>query len=274
MVGNIIKLSDIRPTLRFVNTSLFPKVAFHYELTEGTNAAAVREINGKTPPPLGTVFLADAQSAGRGQGTNRWHATPGDNLTLSMVVYPDHLAVTRLFALTQLTGMAVAETVAHFLPAPLAATVRLKWPNDVYVGNQKIAGILVQNGLRGSAVSWSVLGVGLNVNETDFPVELRSSATSLRLLTGEGLDKRAVLDFLLARLAANYAFTHPARLTALGASYHRLLYRLNAPGRYLDVESGERFFAVVRGINEAGQLRLELAEGGERVFSLREVRFV
>jgi len=191
-----------------------------------------------------------------------------------MVAYPDHLAVARLFALTQLTGMAVAETVAHFLPTPLAATVRLKWPNDVYVGDQKIAGILVQNGLRGSAVSWSVLGIGLNVNETSFPVELRAGATSLQLLTGAELDKAAVLDFLLLRLAANYAFTHPARLSALGQAYHRLLYRLNVPGRYLEVDSGERFFAVVRGVNAAGQLRLELAEGGERVFSLREVRFV
>lgn len=257
-----------------MNTTLFPKVAFHYELTDGTNAAAMRAIAGKEPPSPGAVFLAEAQSAGRGQGANHWHATPGANLTLSMVVYPDHLAVARLFALTQLTGMAVAETVAHFLPAPLAATVRLKWPNDVYVGDQKIAGILVQNGLRGSTVSWSVLGIGLNVNETDFPVALQKTATSLRLLAGDKLDKTAVLDFLLGRLADSYAFSQPSQLTALGEAYHRLLYRLNVPGRYLDVESGERFFAVVRGVNGAGQLRLELAEGGERAFSLREVRFV
>lgn len=257
-----------------MNTTLFPKVACYYELTDGTNAAAIRAIASGTPPSPGAVFLAEAQSAGRGQGSNQWHATPGANLTLSMVVYPDHLAVARLFALTQLTGMAVAETVAHFLPASVAATVRLKWPNDVYVGDQKIAGILVQNGLRGSAVSWSVLGIGLNVNETEFPEELQATAISLQLLTGSKLDKAVVLNFLLKRLAINYAFTHPARLADLGAAYHRLLYRLNVPGRYLNVETGERFFAVVRGVNAAGQLRLELAEGGERVFSLREVRFV
>lgn len=266
--------SDIKPTLLLVNTTLFPKVASHAELTDGTNAAAMRAIATNEPPAAGAVFLAEAQSAGRGQGANHWHATPGANLTFSLVVYPDHLAVARLFALTQLSGLAVAETVAHFLPAPLAATIRLKWPNDVYVGDQKIAGILVQNGLRGSSVSWSVLGIGLNVNETDFPPELQTTATSLQLLTGAPLDKAKVLDFLLARLAANYAFTHPARLVNLGAAYHRLLYRLNLPGRYLDVESGERFFAVLRGVNEAGQLRLELAEGGERVVSLREVRFI
>lgn len=257
-----------------MNTTLFPKVAFHYELTDGTNAAAMRALTAEEPPSPGSVFLADAQSAGRGQGANQWHATPGDNLTLSMVVYPDHLAVARLFALTQLTGLAVAETVAHFLPTAQAASVRLKWPNDVYVDDQKIAGILVQNGLRGSAVSWSVLGIGLNVNEKSFPGELQARATSLQLLTGAELDKAAVLKYLLSRLAANYAFTQPSRLSALGQAYHRMLYRLNVPGRYLEVDSGERFFAVIRGVNAAGQLRLELAEGEERVFSLREVRFV
>lgn len=257
-----------------MNTTLFPKVACHYELTDGTNAAAMRAIAGEAPPPPGAVYLADAQSAGRGQGTNNWYATPNDNLTLSLVVYPDHLAVDRLFALTQLSGLAVAETVAHFLPASLAATVRLKWPNDVYVGDRKIAGILVQNGLRGSAVSWSVLGIGLNVNESNFPPELAATATSLRMLTDTEVDKKAVLDFLLVRLAANYTFTDPARIQALGQAYHRLLYRLNSPGRYLNVETGERFVAVVRGVNAAGQLRLEVAGGGEQVFSLREVRFV
>jgi BirA family biotin operon repressor/biotin-[acetyl-CoA-carboxylase] ligase len=191
-----------------------------------------------------------------------------------MVVYPDHLAVDRIFTLTQLSGLAVAETVAYFLKTQLAATVRLKWPNDVYVGDQKIAGILVQNGLRGKTVSWSVIGIGLNVNETDFPEELSEKATSLALLMGLTFATDEVLEFLLARLAQNYHLSAPKRLKELGHRYQGLLYRHNVPGRYQEVATGTYFFAVLRGVNDIGQLRLELAEGGERVFSLREVRFV
>lgn len=257
-----------------MNTKLIPKVAFRFADLSSTNDAAVQAITAGEMPAAGAVFLTDAQSAGRGQGTNQWHASPGDNLTLSLVIYPDHLAVDRLYALTQLSGLAVAETVANFLPSVLAATVRIKWPNDVYVGDRKVAGILVQNGLRGNRISWSVLGVGLNVNEGNFPPPLDTTATSLALLCGYDMDKEAVLDFLLQRLAANYDDTFAHRLPELNARYHRLLYRHNLPGRYKNTETEERFFAILRGVNEAGQLRLELAEGGERVFSLREVRFI
>jgi len=257
-----------------MNTMLIPKVARRYDRTDSTNAVAIRAINAGEQWPDGAVIMADEQTDGRGQGANRWHTTPGANLTLSCVVYPDHLTVDRLFALTQITGLAVVQTVAHFLPAGLAAIIKLKWPNDVYVGDHKIAGILVQNGLRGRNVSWSVLGIGLNVNEVDFPSELAATATSPALLTGAPLDREVVLAYLLERLAANYEYTHPSRARDLDARYKALLYRLDLPGRYHEVATGENFFAVLRGVNHAGQLRLELATGGERVFSLREVRFI
>lgn len=257
-----------------LNTSLFAKVVRYDTVTDGTNAAAIRALAEGVELPAGTVFRADAQTAGRGQGSNRWHATPAANLLLSLIAYPDHLSVHRLFVLTQLSGLAVADTVRAFLPPDLANTVRLKWPNDVYVGKRKIAGILVQNGLRGSAISWSVLGIGLNVNETNFPPELELSATSLALLLGSTVDREAVLATLLANLSACYQLSQPAQLSVLEARYAQQLYRLNEPGRYRDTATGVSFFAILRGVNEAGQLRLEMAEGGERVFSLREVQFI
>jgi len=252
---------------------LIPKVARRFEVLESTNTAIIKALNAGDEIVNGTVFLSSAQTAGRGQGTNSWHASPGANLTLSMAAFPDHLSVDRLFALNQVSGLAVADTVKYFLPDGLAASVRLKWPNDVYVGKQKIAGILVQNGLRGNTVSWSVMGIGLNVNENKFPEDLQRTATSLALLGGHNLELEEVLNFLLQRLAANYNFLQPGLLQELDQRYHQELYRLNVPSRYQLVETGVNFFAVLRGVNAAGQLRLELAEGGERVFSLREVRF-
>lgn len=257
-----------------MNKPLIPKVARRYTRIGSTNDTAVAALSAGEDLPHGAVLLTDEQTAGRGQATNRWHATPGDNLTLSLVLYPDHLTADRLFALTQWTSLALARTVAHFLPDADAATVRIKWPNDLYVGDQKIAGILVQNGLRGSRVAWSVIGVGLNVNERDFPPPLGVSARALHLPPGPKLDLETVLDVLLQQFAATYELTDPARRRDLDQAYHRLLYRRNQTGRYELAQTGERFSAVLRGVDPDGRLRLQRPAGPEQRFALREIRFV
>lgn len=256
-----------------MNTTLFPKVARWYDTLPSTNEAAIQDISARKGADAGAVYWTEEQSKGRGQGSNRWHATPAANLTISIVAYPSHLPIDRLFALTQLTGLAVADTVRHFLPER-AAEVTLKWPNDVYVGKQKIAGILVQNGLRGSQISWSVFGIGLNVNEKDFPPELTTTATSLRLLAGADFDREAVANRLFSAFSKAYELTSPARLPELDQAYHQSLYLRNTQARYRNLESGEIFAAIIRGVTPSGQLRLEMADGREQLFSLREIGFL
>lgn len=256
-----------------MNTKLFPKVARWYDTLASTNEAAIQDINAGKGADAGAVYWTEEQSRGRGQGSNRWHATPATNLTISIVAYPGHLPIDRLFALTQLTGLAVAATVRHFLPER-AAEVALKWPNDVYVGKQKIAGILVQNGLRGSTISWSVFGIGLNVNEINFPPELTTTATSLRLLTGRDFDREAVAQHLFSAFSKAYELTSPARLSKLDDDYHRSLYLRDVPAAYREIATGNIFTARIRGVAPTGQLRLEMTDGQERLFSLREVGFL
>jgi BirA family biotin operon repressor/biotin-[acetyl-CoA-carboxylase] ligase len=218
--------------------------------------------------------VADEQTAGRGQGSNAWFATPGANLSFSLVCYPDHLSVDQIFALTQVPALAVAAVVRELIKPPVVAAVSLKWPNDVYVGDQKIAGILVQNGLRGKAIAWSVIGIGLNVNEVNFPSELTTVATSLRLLTGRQLDRQAVRDRLFEQLRLQYSLTTAAGMGQLQRDYHRQLYRLNLPGRYQRTNDNSTFFAILRGVAADGRLVLEHASGEEERFALREVRFI
>lgn len=261
-------------TLSTNNTTLFPKVARHYGAVDSTNLRAIRAIGEEDPPRHGDVFLADEQSAGRGQGSNTWFASPGENLSFSLIAYPDHLSVDQIFALTQVPALAIAAVVRELLPPTLSASVRLKWPNDVYVGDQKIAGILVQNGLRGRTIAWTVIGVGLNVNEADFPAELTTTATSLRLLAGMPFDKSAVLNKIFTQLGAWYTLTAPSGMPELQRAYHVQLYRLDQPGRYQRTQDGSTFFAVLRGVAADGRLRLELASGAEEHFALREVRFI
>ncbi|NJC26022.1 biotin--[acetyl-CoA-carboxylase] ligase [Neolewinella antarctica] len=258
-----------------INKPLVAKVARTFARAASTNALAVAAITSATPPGNGDVFLAHEQTAGRGQGSNSWHATPYANLSFSIVCYPTHLTVARLFVLSQVTALAVAATVRSLLPRKLGTRVRVKWPNDVYVGDQKIAGILIQNGLRGSNLAWSVIGVGLNVNEWRFPPQLSASATSLFKLTNQEHDLDAVLETLLANFAEYYALTlDPAGITELDRLYGAQLYRQDAPSRFLHVATNREFSGIIDGVNDAGQLTVIQVGGRTSAFDLREIKLL
>lgn len=266
------QISSLRSPCPLNNIPLIPKVSFHYNTLASTNAEALHQIN-KGGAVAGAVYRAKEQSAGRGQGANTWHASPGANLTLSVVLTPDHLAVDRLFTLIQLTGLAVAETVRHCLPQQFSDAVRVKWPNDVYVGKQKVAGILVQNGLRGNKIGWSVLGIGLNVNEQDFPPSLQTKAVSLAQLSGSTLDLEAVAEELFRQLNLLYPLTQASGLAELDSRYHEQLYLKHVPSEFALKANDQKFRGIIRGVNRQGQLRIEQPVGREALFNVGEIRF-
>jgi len=239
-----------------------------------TNAAAVAAIQSNHRPAHGDVFWAAEQTAGRGQGRNRWHSTPGANLTISIVAFPELLSADQLFSLTQITGLAVREAVQLAIGKDTLAPVTVKWPNDVYVGNRKVAGILVQNGLRGQQISWSVMGIGLNVNEVDFPGHLTGTATSLRLLTNKEHDLSAVASALFQQLSLHYHRLDPGHQEALAALYHQHLYRRDLPSRFELTANGQLFQGIIRGVQQNGQLRIEQPVGRESAFSVGEIRLL
>lgn len=264
----------IEQTLSTKNTPLFPKVAFRYDTLHSTNTTAVNAVQGPTPPAHGDVVWTDAQSAGRGQGSNRWHSSPGDNLTLSVIAYPETLEAPQLFDLTKVTGLAVRQTVAHYIGESPAAPVTVKWPNDVYVGDKKIAGILVQNGLRGNRVAWSVMGIGLNVNEHNFPSSLVDTATSIRLQTGKDHYLETVANYLFEQLSYQYEQLRPENRTRLTDTYHHYLYRKGVVSHFQLTATGQLFKGIIRGVNQHGQLRVEQPVGRESAFSVGEIKLL
>ena len=248
---------------------LVPKVAKHFAALPSTNTALLADLSTGAPPPHGAVYVTDAQTAGRGQGSNHWHSSPGANLTLSLLLRPDRLSVDHLPALTQCVALAVADTVAGYVSPE---DVRVKWPNDVYVGDQKIAGILLQNGLRGTQVQWAVAGIGLNVNEQKFPGELAGKATSLRLLGGVEVALAQVQGQLFAALTLWYNYLAAADYAALDRAYHRRLYRLGETVGFEVTATGERFLGRVEGVDDTGRLVLLIGER-RQAFSLRELKW-
>lgn len=258
--------------LPFLQTS-FVGQQFHF-LPEcaSTNAEAHAALVKNTATPEGLTILADHQTAGRGQRGNAWQAPPGLNLTFSVVLRPTFLAAPDQFGLSIAVALAVLDAVRTVLPPAAAETVRIKWPNDVYVGSRKVGGILIENGLRGSQLNTSIVGIGLNVNQLAFDPALLNP-TSLAVAAGGPLDRAAVLAELLARLEARYLALRGGAAERQRAEYLTRLYRCGEPARFAFADGRPEAVGTIRGIDARGALRVELAHGPES-FGVQEIRFV
>lgn len=146
--------------------------------------------------PHGTVVVTDRQTAGRGQRGNSWEAQPGANLTFSLLLRPQAIPAAGQFELSMIVALEVAACVRRALAgAPDAPRVCVKWPNDIYVGDRKIAGILIENSLSGSGIERSIAGIGLNVNQRRFLSDA-PNPTSIIHYTGTPMPLSALLESL------------------------------------------------------------------------------
>ncbi len=250
------------------NTLFIGKVYHRLDEIPSTNDYA-QEMVAKSRPAEGTVVRADSQSAGRGQFGSRWQAEPGCNLTLSVILYPTHLAVGRQFYLSMAAALAVHDT----LLACGFADAKIKWPNDLLIDGRKTAGILIQNSLKGARIGSSVVGIGLNVNQSVFPPEL-TQATSMALVAQKPFDLQNVENTLLGSFEHRYLQLKSEKYAELNADYHERLY---ARGEWREFRRPDAlpFRARVEGVEpESGRLCL-LSEGGETAwYDLKEVGWV
>lgn len=159
-----------------------------YKSLDSTNNEARRQID--TLDNL-SVIAAFGQNAGRGQGSHTWHTTPGKNITATIVLKPENLAARDAILLTQITTLALR---AYLHSRGVEA--RIKWPNDIWVDSRKICGILIENTLDGAMVQSSIIGIGLNINEENWPEHL-PNPVSLKELTGKEYSVEEELEGLM-----------------------------------------------------------------------------
>jgi len=138
--------------------------------------------------PHGTVVMAREQTAGRGQRGNSWEAEPGSNITLSLLLRPEGLEPACQFVISQAVSLAIVDMLGHFVSEP----VRIKWPNDIYVGDRKICGILIENTVTGSAIDRSIIGIGLNVNQMEFHSDAPNPVSLRQLMPNVEFDPEAI----------------------------------------------------------------------------------
>jgi BirA family transcriptional regulator, biotin operon repressor / biotin---[acetyl-CoA-carboxylase] ligase len=239
-----------------------------FPVLDSTNRHLSELISGKRPSE-GTVIHAAFQTAGRGMDKNRWESAPGQNLTFSIVLYPTFLPADRQFSLNKAISLALTDCVGN-LPG-IGKGLKIKWPNDIYIDDRKLAGMLIQNGVKGDRFDYCIIGIGLNVNQENFgnyPVK----PVSLKMATGNSFDPDELLPLLLGSLENRYKQLQNGDIPSIDKDYTGILYRF---GEYHDYFFQEKLIhARITGVNHYGQLVLEKKDGGIVECDLKEVRFI
>ena len=210
----------------------------------------------------GTMVVAtDYQTAGKGCGSNSWESERSKNLTFSMLIHPDGIAAREQFRITEVVSVALCRTLQPYI----YNKVEIKWPNDIYVGDRKLCGILIENRLQGNVIVDCIIGIGLNVNQRTF-VSDAPNPVSMYQLTGQETDREALLaDFL-------QTFDQEWQNKTNGSEYRELLYRKGKDGLY-EAKTG-RFVAKLTDVLPDGRLLLVDEEGKEHTYAFKEVSFI
>lgn len=248
------------------NTLFIGKVVHAFEALTSTNSYA-QELLAKSKPTEGTVISAATQTAGRGQIGSKWESPQGESLSLSVILYPHFLLARKQFVLNMATALALRDTLSAFAKSE----VSVKWPNDVYLGPRKVAGILIQNQLAGQQVQHSIIGTGVNINQPAFPSEL-PFATSLYLDTGVSHDLDEVAASFLLVLEQRYLQLRAAQDARLRRDYYQHLAGYQELRTYR-LPDGREFEAEAAGVDEAGRLLLRI-DGRLQAFALKEIALV
>jgi BirA family biotin operon repressor/biotin-[acetyl-CoA-carboxylase] ligase len=217
-----------------------------------------------------TCYWALEQTAGIGQRGNHWHSAPGQNLTFSLVLHPAFLPAARQFCLTQALSLGIKDFIESIVSIdPIVTIASIKWPNDIYVDGHKICGTLVSTRLQGNAIASAVCGIGLNVNEREFPSWV-PHPTSLGLLTGQNYALEPLLRQLLACIEKRYNDLK----TGIDPEpeYLAHLMNLHVPARY--IYNKEEIAATITGVDPHGRLLLSAADGRSLSCGMKEIQFV
>lgn len=217
-----------------------------------------------------TVATARCQTAGRGQRGNRWESAPGENITLSMLFRPGAIPPAGQFAISRAVALAAADLVAECLPDAVRPQVAVKWPNDIYVADSKIAGILIEHSLSGNAISRTIIGIGLNVNQLRF-VSDAPNPVSLAQLAGRTFDVDALTLRLCSLMRQRLEAERDSDGTLSADEYLSRLWRRAGFHPYREAGSSEVFTARIAAVSPMGFITLERPDGTSSSYAFKEV---
>ena len=253
------------------------KKRYHLPEVQSTNTYLLDLLAQGTTLPDTTVIYTFRQTAGRGQMGNSWESEPDKNILFSMLLCPTFLPIREQFLLSQICSLGIVEALDELIRTQhLQNEVKLsiKWPNDIYAGDGKLCGILIENRLMGGTLQHSVLGVGINVNQEKW-IGNAPNPISLKLL-GVETDPLTVLDLVTKHIVELYHALRDNKEMAnvIRERYMQRLYRKDGYYAYYDPEKDDHFDAEIAGVDPQGPLLLRLPSGEERSYWFKEVKFV
>ena len=233
---------------------------------DSTNVYAASLI--KNSPKIitdGMVIYTDNQTNGKGQRGSIWETTPNKNLTFSIVLKPN-LLVNEQFLLSKICVLGILD----FLTDLGIKNTSIKWPNDIYVGNQKIAGMLLENTLKNSNIEFCIAGIGININQTDFNEHLQQ-ATSLQLITNKSYELSQLLSQLLFFIEKRYLQLKTGKLQQINNDYLNHLLGYNTERTYL--VNNQKVLGVISGVASSGKLQV-IHKNNLHEYDMKEIGFV
>ena len=217
----------------------------------------------------GTIVTTGCQSAGRGQRGNSWESEPGKNLTLSILVRPAGIPAVRQMAISRAVSLAIVDWLDGYLPDGMTASI--KWPNDIYVGDRKICGILIEHALTGTGIDRTIIGVGINVNQEKFLSDAPNPVSLIQLTCREHQ-----LGTMLAEVGGQIISRIESEMAASGllteSEYASRLWRREGFHPYRDAD-GE-FMAEIAGVAPDGMLTLRRSDGTTSSYAFKEVQAI
>lgn len=215
----------------------------------------------------GDVVWAERQTAGRGQRGHVWHSPESENLTFSLVLEPQFLPVSEQFLLSEAIALALTDTFAKY-----GIDTRIKWTNDIYAGDRKIVGMLIEHNCSGATLSRTVAGIGINVNQTEFDPAL-PNPVSMAQLTGRTFDREEVLGTFLETCERRYEQLCRGDRESLQAAYRARMYRLEERHIYRIPGRGETE-GTIEGVRPTGELLVRHTDGTQGEYLFGEIEFV
>lgn len=219
--------------------------------TASTNVYTDKLLHSEKPEE-GTVIIAYKQTKGKGQDKSKWESEANKNLTFSIILYPEFLNPSEQFRLIEVISLGITDYIKILLPSK--QEIKIKWPNDIYIDDQKLCGTLVQNSIVGSKLTECIIGIGLNVNQEKFLSDA-PNPVSLKQITGVGYILQQCLKELCSCIDKRYYQLKNKQYAQLESDYLLLLYRINETHDFIIHEDKVR--ASITGITNYGQLKLE-----------------
>jgi BirA family biotin operon repressor/biotin-[acetyl-CoA-carboxylase] ligase len=234
---------------------------------DSTNTYLKNISSNSKPLPEGTVIMAESQFAGRGQQQNRWYSGAGKNLAFSLLLNPTFLAVAEQFDLTRVISLGVFDALEPLMGEKL----KIKWPNDIYYGDDKLGGILIENLVQGSQIKQAIIGIGLNVNEDSFP-DWVPNPISLKQILHRDEDTKVLLSEICSHIEAWYLKLKAGKTAMIREAYLNTMYWLNENHTFKS--NGVSFSGIVKDVKNDGHLVVENNIGTELLFNFKEIEFL